>query len=74
MPTIRLCESNLDQGAQYVLMMIRKELSTVDVSVEDCINLCDACEDGPIAIVDDQLIKGKSPQELYQKIREIVIK
>lgn len=49
---------------------LRAERPTVDARMKKCLGHCRSCREVPIATVDGHKVKGKSGEELYERIIE----
>lgn len=70
MARVQFCENNYSQGADEVIEKLQND--GVELEVEDCLGYCDDCEIGPFALVDDELVQTDTPEELYNKIKDIL--
>jgi uncharacterized protein YuzB (UPF0349 family) len=69
---IKFCKNNFTHGTEDVAAKLVDNYPELSVVVEDCLGHCGDCAPGPYAIVNDKLIKGKTCEELYEKIEEII--
>ncbi len=65
---VKFCENNFQFDTKKVVDKLKNE--GVDVEVESCLGYCGDCEEGPFALVDDELIQGETAEELYDLIQE----
>jgi uncharacterized protein YuzB (UPF0349 family) len=70
MAEIRFCENNFGHGTEEVVGKLKNDGASVEV--ESCLGYCGDCAMGPFALVDDEFIQAESPEELYQKIKELL--
>lgn len=70
MARVQFCENNYGQGADEVIEKLQND--GIDLEVEDCLGYCGDCAVGPFALVDDELIQTDTPEELYNKIKDII--
>ena len=70
MAEIKFCENNYDQGAQEVINKLKAD--GISYEVEPCLGYCGDCAMVPFALVDDEMIQGETPDELYEKIKKLV--
>lgn len=68
-PIIEFCQSNLSAGTLRVKEELEKDLS-LDVIDYGCLGHCGECYESPYALVNGELVIGKTPKELLQNIRE----
>lgn len=72
MAEIKFCENNFSQGTEEISQRLENELDTVTVEVESCLGYCGDCAMGPFALVNDEFIQADTPEELYNKIKEMI--
>lgn len=60
---IRLCEHN--QGARQLLQRLSGECPELDIKLKSCVKQCKKCKQLPFALVNKQVIKSNSHDELY---------
>lgn len=70
MADIKFCENNFAQGADDVVNRLQEE--HIDAEVEPCLGYCGECADKPFALVNDKYVEAESPEELYDKIMELL--
>lgn len=70
MAEVKFCENNFFQGTDEVKERIENELEDVTVQVDSCLGFCSDCAAGPYALVDNEMVKADSPEELFEKIKE----
>ncbi len=72
-PIIEFCQSNLSAGTERVKEELEKN-TNIDVIEYGCLGHCGECYEYPFALVDGQIVMGKSPKELLEKINEEIEK
>lgn len=70
MADIKFCENNYAHGTEDVINRLKDD--KIVVEVEPCLGYCGECAEKPFALVDDDYIEADSPEELYDKITEIL--
>lgn len=70
MEEIRFCENNFEYDIEAVIERIEDELTGVNIEVEACLGECGICSEGPFAIVNGDLIKADSADDLFDMIKE----
>lgn len=65
---VQFCENNFSYGTEETANKLRDE--GIEVEVESCLGYCGDCAVGPFALVDDELVKADSAEELYEAIKE----
>ncbi len=68
---IRFCEHNKGKGK--VIRQLTEEFTELNIKVKNCIKQCSACRDNPMATVNKEKITAKEGDQLYKKIREIIL-
>jgi uncharacterized protein YuzB (UPF0349 family) len=68
-PIIEFCQSNLSAGTLRVKEELEKD-TDLDVVDYGCLGHCGECYAYPYALVNGNLVMGKTPKELLQNIRE----
>lgn len=66
---IEFCSTNLAKGTKKVVKWLRIREDT-DLYEFQCLGHCRQCAKHLFAVVDDQIISGQTPKELYEKIIE----
>jgi uncharacterized protein YuzB (UPF0349 family) len=69
---IRFCEHNKGKGK--VIRRLEEEFPDLNIKVKDCIKQCSSCREQPTAVVDKVKVTGKSGDELYARIIELIRK
>lgn len=72
MTEIKFCENNFNQGTEVLVDRIKSELTNVTVDVEPCLGYCGDCAVGPYALVNDEIVKADTPEELFHMIKDII--
>ena len=72
MAEVKFCENNFDHGTEEVIDRLRENHREVEISVESCLGYCGECAEGPFALVDDEMVKADSAEELYEAIEEML--
>ncbi|WP_352420537.1 DUF1450 domain-containing protein [Proteiniborus sp.] len=70
MARVQFCENNYEQGAEEVIQKLEND--GIEFEVESCLGYCGECAMEPFALVDDELIEADTPDELYNKIKDIL--
>lgn len=70
-PLIEFCMSNVAQGAYKALEELEKDYD-VDVMETDCLSYCTACSQQLFAVVEGEVIRAETPEELVKKIYEFI--
>ncbi|QZY54375.1 DUF1450 domain-containing protein [Crassaminicella profunda] len=66
---INVCENNYGYGTDEVIDTIQTEYPEVDVEVAPCLGHCEDCSVGPYVFIDDEMVQGDTPEELYEQIK-----
>lgn len=72
MTEIKFCENNFSQGTDEVIDRLRYEIKNIKINVEACLGQCGNCATEPFAFVNDELVTADTPEELFDKIKELV--
>jgi uncharacterized protein YuzB (UPF0349 family) len=72
-PIIEFCQSNLSAGTLRVMEELEKD-DSLDVLDYGCLGHCGECYASPYALVNGELVMGKTPKDLLEKIREEIKK
>lgn len=67
--TVKFCENNFPLGSEEVANRIRREMPDVDVEVEFCLEQCGLCAEKLFALVNEEVVEGDTPYELYEEIQ-----
>jgi Uncharacterized protein conserved in bacteria len=70
MNDIKFCENNFDYDIESLIERIDDELEDVDVQVEPCLGECGICSEGPFAIVNGEVLKADTAEDLFDIIKE----
>lgn len=68
---VEICDSNLI-NALDIEKIIESEYPEVAVLINDCLNFCGLCRLKPYALVNNQRVHGKTPEETLAKIRKAI--
>jgi uncharacterized protein YuzB (UPF0349 family) len=63
---IRFCENN--KGTGKVCKKLQEKNPALNVKRKDCVKKCGPCKKAPFALVDGEVIKADSSDELYETI------
>ncbi|ENQ3108138.1 Uncharacterized protein YuzB, UPF0349 family [Bacillus sp. 491mf] len=66
-PLIEFCVGNLASGAQKAREQLEKD-PNLDVIEYGCLGYCGVCFEGPYALVNGEVVKGETPDELVKNI------
>ena len=66
-PLIEFCVGNLANGAQKAREQLEKD-PNLDVIEYGCLGYCGVCFEGPYALVNGEVVKGETPDELVKNI------
>lgn len=66
-PLIEFCVSNLASGAQKALEILEKD-PNLDVIEYGCLNYCGICARTFFALVNGEVVKGDTPEQLVDNI------
>jgi uncharacterized protein YuzB (UPF0349 family) len=67
MPIIEFCMSNLANGAQKALERLEKD-PNLDIIEYGCLGYCGKCASTLFALVNGEVVTGKTPDELVENI------
>ncbi len=70
MAKVQFCENNYDQGAEEVIEMLEND--EIEYEVDSCLGYCGECAMQPFALVNDEYVDAETPEELYNKIKEML--
>jgi uncharacterized protein YuzB (UPF0349 family) len=70
MADIKFCENNFVHGTDDVISRLKDD--KIETKVEPCLGYCGDCAEKPFALVDDEYVDADTPEELYDKIVEMV--
>ena len=70
MNDIKFCENNFEYDIESLIEKIDDELEDVDVVVESCLGECTICSEGPFAIVNGEVVKADTAEDLFDSIKE----
>ncbi|NRD76395.1 YuzB family protein [Bacillus sp. BRMEA1] len=66
-PIIEFCISNLASGAQKAREILEKD-SNLDIIEYGCLGYCGICASSLYALVNGEVVKGSTPEELVDHI------
>ncbi|GAA0326650.1 YuzB family protein [Bacillus carboniphilus] len=66
-PIIEFCVSNLASGAYEALEILEKD-PNLDIVEYGCLSYCTQCASSLYALVNGDVVKGETPQELVDNI------
>jgi uncharacterized protein YuzB (UPF0349 family) len=66
-PIIEFCVSNLASGAQKALEILEKD-PNLDIIEYGCLGYCGICAQTLYALVNGEVVRGKTPEELVENI------
>jgi len=72
MSDIKFCENNFEFDIDSLIEKIEDELEDVKVDVESCLDQCGLCSEGPFAIVNGEVVKAETVEELFEIIKDRV--
>lgn len=67
---IRLCEHN--QGAEKLAQQLKEQFVGLNIKIKKCAKQCKVCKREPFAVVDKNLIKASSSEELLAQLRTMI--
>lgn len=70
MASIKFCENNFSHGTEEVINRLKDD--NVEFKVEPCLGYCGECAESPFALVDEEYVEAETPEELYDKITELL--
>lgn len=68
-PIVEFCQSNLSAGTERVKEELEKD-NDIDVLEYGCLGYCGECYESPYCLVNGNIVIGKTPKDLLNKIRE----
>ncbi|NJD90638.1 MAG: DUF1450 domain-containing protein [Geobacter sp.] len=63
---IRFCDNN--KGTGKVCKKLQEKYPSLNIKRKDCVKKCGPCKKGPFALMDGEVIKAESSDELYEVI------
>ncbi len=69
---IRFCEHNKGKGKTF--RRLTEEFPDASIKIKDCIKQCSTCREMPVATVDKKKLAAKDSEELYSRLRALVMK
>jgi len=70
-PLIEFCASNLANGAHKAFEELKKDYD-LDVYEYGCLSHCGKCDAGLYALVEGEVVKGETPEDLVEKIYQYI--
>lgn len=70
MAAIKFCENNFAHGTDDVVSRLKED--KIETEIEPCLGYCTDCAEKPFALVDDEYVEADTPEELYDKISEMI--
>lgn len=70
-PIVEFCISNLANGSHKTLEILEKD-PNLDVLEYGCLSYCTACADGLYALVNGDIVKADTPEELTERIYQYI--
>ncbi len=67
---IRLCEHN--KGAEKLAQQLKEQFTDLNIKIKKCAKQCKSCKYEPFAVVDKNLIKASSSEELLAQLRTLI--
>ena len=68
---VRFCEHNKGKGK--VVRRLEEEFPDLNVKIKSCVKQCGTCRETPMATVNKKRVTAKDSDQLYEKIRELVL-
>lgn len=70
---LEYCLGNLDNGAKLVFETVRHEFPDIQQQRWGCLGNCAECFKKPFVLIDDrQILAGENPDDLLQKVRDLL--
>jgi uncharacterized protein YuzB (UPF0349 family) len=66
-PIVEFCISNLVSGSQKAFEILKKD-PNLDVIEYGCLSYCGICDASHFAVVNGEIVKGSTPEELVENI------
>lgn len=70
-PIIEFCSSNLASGTQAVREKLERD-PNFDIVEYNCLSFCGPCARGKFALVNGELVKGETNEELLENIYKFI--
>jgi len=67
---IKWCKKNLEKFSQGVYDLLKEEYPDLDMSVEDCLDVCGLCTDVPFAVRNNATVAARDARGLYEKLEK----
>jgi uncharacterized protein YuzB (UPF0349 family) len=72
MHKIKFCKRNFKHHTDEILKKLEKNHKDLSVSTKSCIGYCGSCNDRPISLVNKNLFKADTADQLYDAIIETI--
>ncbi|OPJ63974.1 DUF1450 domain-containing protein [Clostridium oryzae] len=72
MTDIKFCENNFSFGTDEVMRKLKESHRNIEVSADSCLGYCGDCEQGPFALVNDEMIQADTEEELFDMIENML--
>lgn len=66
-PIIEFCISNLANGSQEARAVLEKD-PNLDIIEYGCVSHCGKCDASPFALVNGEIVRGSTPEELVNNV------
>ncbi|WP_167629832.1 YuzB family protein [Listeria valentina] len=70
-PIVEFCVNNLASGSQEAFDRLNED-PNLDVVEYDCLTYCDLCAMSLFALVDGEVVRGTTPDELVKNIYQFI--
>jgi len=67
---IRFCENN--EGSRVIFKRLIAACPALDIKRKKCVKNCGTCNSSLFALADGMVLRGRSADELYQKVLELI--
>ncbi|GGJ57860.1 uncharacterized protein YuzB (UPF0349 family) [Anoxybacillus voinovskiensis] len=67
MTKICFCKKNKDE-TKKLYKFLQRTYKEVKVKRKDCLGKCKACKKGPFALIDGEMVKGNTVDELFCEV------
>jgi len=68
---VRFCEHNKGKGK--VFRRLTEEFPDLNIKIKSCVKQCGSCREAPMATVAKQRVTAKDGDQLYEKIKELIL-
>lgn len=70
---LEYCLGNLDNGSKLLFETVRREFPEIQQQRWGCLGNCAECFKKPFVLIDDrQILTGENPDDLLQKVRDLL--